>query len=754
MKKLYTNLKLLAVGVLAVGTQLQAQTGCAITQTSNLHQYGCGVGDQIDSYVLNGIAANNAGCANNNYVFYNNPTWNLIIGNSYTWAATVGGQWSYDQGLAIWIDLNNDGFFTSNEQVGNSAPATSHSGTFTIPFGSSAGQVRMRLRCDYWVTIPNTNQTACDQNFYYGETEDYIVNLISPTPCSGTPAANSVISPTAGICPNESAYLSLGTTYTVGDITYQWQASTTSSVGPFTSVPNATNSSFSTPNLTGNTWYQTIITCTASSQSITSAPGLVMVQGVTTNSVPYHEGFEGITAQNKLPNCSWDADNLGTEALTYKTSNTGGRNPRNGNSFASFYYSPSGVKRFYSNGIQLEANVTYSASVWYQTEYYGYNNWTDLSLLAGPNQNSTGQFTIASTNGPAISPVYKALSNTFTVPTSGIYYIEVRGTGGTSSSAQWLSWDDLEVIIPCDLNTPAVSLTPSQTICAGADVNIAATGADMYSWNTGATGASLNDKPFNSTLYTVTGTNTLTGCSATAQHYVQVNPTPQVGIFANKTGVCPGGSAVLTAFGADMYTWSNNAMTNITTVSPAATTSYSVFGTNSFNCQGMAVQQITVFDAPVVNASVEPTEICPGQQALLTGTGADSYQWVSANSYNQSNPAAVTPNSSTSYTVTGTDANGCKGTQFVSVTVLDCTSLTEYSGAEGITVFPNPNTGVFVVKTHGETTVVVSDVTGRIVASVKGADNTEVNISELSNGIYNVQVRTNDAVKMIKIVKE
>ena len=92
---------------------------------------------------------------------------------------------------------------------------------------------------------------------------------------------------------------------------------------------------------------------------------------------------------------------------------------------------------FYTNGIYLKAGVTYSAALWYQTEYYGYNNWTDLSILYGTTQTATGQVTIATTAGPAISNVYKSLSNTFTVPTSGIYYIAVRGTGNTSSSAQY-----------------------------------------------------------------------------------------------------------------------------------------------------------------------------------------------------------------------------------------------------------------------------------------------------------------------------
>jgi hypothetical protein len=55
------------------------------------------------------------------------------------------------------------------------------------------------------------------------------------------------------------------------------------------------------------------------------------------------------------------------------------------------------------------------------------------------------------------------------------------------------------------------------TICQGGStgVNLFANGASTYSWNTGATTGSITVTPSATTVYTVMGTSTLTGCSDT-----------------------------------------------------------------------------------------------------------------------------------------------------------------------------------------------------------------------------------------------
>ncbi|MBL7931553.1 MAG: hypothetical protein JNL60_06620, partial [Bacteroidia bacterium] len=132
---------------------------------------------------------------------------------------------------------------------------------------------------------------------------------ISPTPCNGAPPANSVVGPTFAICPNASAYLSLANGYTLGGINYAWYSSTTSSVGPWTSV-TGTNPGVSVPNQTATSYFMAVASCSSGGTTSLTAYQ-VTVQAVTTNTPPYFEGFEGISADMKLPNCSWSASNLG-----------------------------------------------------------------------------------------------------------------------------------------------------------------------------------------------------------------------------------------------------------------------------------------------------------------------------------------------------------------------------------------------------------------------------------------------------------
>jgi hypothetical protein len=68
---------------------------------------------------------------------------------------------------------------------------------------------------------------------------------------------------------------------------------------------------------------------------------------------------------------------------------------------------------------------------------------------------------------------------------------------------------------------------------------------------------------------------------------------------------------------------------------------------------------------PVVNAGAD-VSICTGSSTTLTATGAVTYVW---NTGATTDAITVSPTTTTTYTVTGTDANGCVNTDQVTVTV-------------------------------------------------------------------------------------
>lgn len=586
----------------------------------------------------------------------------------------------------------------------------------------------------------------------------YIEVVYFTVPCNSVPSANSVISPTYEICPGTSVVLTLANTYSVGGINYQWLSSTSSSVGPFVSVPNGTAATLITPTVNTPTWFSVVITCSAVTGNYTATAGEVLVEAVVVDNVPYHEGFENINALDDLPNCSWSASNLGVTAQTYTGATTNNRMPRTGSKFAAFADNPAGTTYFYTNGIQLNAGITYSASMWYTTEYAGHTNWTDLSILLGTSQSTTGLVPIASTNGPAVSNIYKLLSNTFSVPTSGVYYLAIRGTA-VAGSADYLSWDDLEITIPCSLNSPTLSInTATNTICSGTQVNLLALGADSYSWSTGSTFDNITETPPSSITYSVIGTNSLSGCTTTAYQSIVVLNSPDVFAFANPLTVCAGSSVALQAFGAASYLWSQTSTGALISVSPLVTTQYTVTGIANNGCTGQAVVLVSVNPLPNVNVMGPTGTVCNGDMVSLTASGAGTFTWTNGNNMTlmTGNPLIISSAAATSYTVIGTDINGCQNSTAYVLNATECTGIAENSGALAFSLFPNPGTGYYTLRCEqgGDKTITITDLTGkRIYTTTFSGNLTEIHLEELAAGVYVAELSLENSVVRTKVIK-
>jgi hypothetical protein len=216
---------------------------------------------------------------------------------------------------------------------------------------------------------------------------------------------------------------------------------------------------------------------------------------------------------------------------------------------------------------------------------------------------------------------------------------------------------------------PLVNISPvNPAICFGQFTQIAASGASSFVWNTNETSGTLNVSPPATTTYTVTGTS-VNGCTATATKTVVVNPLPNVTIATTASTICSGGSAELTASGATGYTWNTNATNATIVVSPIATTTYTVTGIEPTGCIAIATKTIVVNANPNLILSPLVTSICEGNFATLGVSGAASYVWSNSS---VGNTISVNPTATTTYTVTGTAANGCtaEGTVLVNVNPL------------------------------------------------------------------------------------
>jgi hypothetical protein len=162
-------------------------------------------------------------------------------------------------------------------------------------------------------------------------------------------------------------------------------------------------------------------------------------------------------------------------------------------------------------------------------------------------------------------------------------------------------------------------------------------------------------------------------CSHSDTIIITENLTPTVTPSATNSVICNGNPTTLTASGAATYTWTSG-ITNGVSFTPTVTTTYSVTGTSVEGCTNTAVQTVTVNSTPTI--AVNSASICSGQTATLIATGASTYTW--SNTFTGASQT-VSPVLTTTYSVLGTDINGC-------VSVSAATSTVGVSATPTITI--------------------------------------------------------------------
>lgn len=576
--------------------------------------------------------------------------------------------------------------------------------------------------------------------------------------CSGAPAANTVIATATNICAGNSLTLSLQNPYTATGIVYQWASSTTSSIGPWSQVSGANNSSLVTNAITQSGWYTAVIACSNSFMTATATPVYINVgaSGQTTT-VPYYEGFENLTASG-LPNCSWSASALGSNCLGFNSAIAGAL-PCTGSGMIGFSYSATalGTYEFYSQGLVLNAGVTYSAAVWQRNGSSTANNWSNFGIGLGTAQAAAGSTVVYSTNTPNASQC-TLRSGTFTVPSSGTYYLRLYATAVSGTNvAQYLTFDELSVTIPCNVGQNGASATvsaPSTSLCLGDSMLVSFTPAANCSMSIGSNTTYI--KPITSSAmgYSFVVTNTLTSCTSISTLTINVLPSPNAFAIANPPVLCKGSAFTLSLFGAMSFTVEPGSFTTTPiTITPLATTVFTVISAGANACKSTFTQQVIVTPTPTVLLSPTSNTVCRGDSVTIQASGALSYELNGIQSGSQI--ALPTTNTSTVYVITGNGSQGCKSTAQYSLTVQECLGFESYEQDLQVKVFPNP--------THQKITVQCDDALRLRLLSIDGkllleqsidAAETQLDVSGYDTGIYFLQVQGVNKSSTIRIQKE
>lgn len=214
---------------------------------------------------------------------------------------------------------------------------------------------------------------------------------------------------------------------------------------------------------------------------------------------------------------------------------------------------------------------------------------------------------------------------------------------------------------------PVLSSSANSIICEGESVTLSASGADTYSWSTGATNSVIVSFPVANSVYTVTGFASPANCSVQSVISVSVLPAPVLAI-SGLTSFCAGYSSTLLATGANSYTWSTGVQTNSVVVAPSASSVYTVAGTSSANaCVGTTSVMVNVLPPPFISIGSFVNTVCPGTPITYTANGAASYTWVGLGQ--GGSVVTLIPSANSVYTVIGASANNCISQNTVAVFV-------------------------------------------------------------------------------------
>ncbi len=307
-------------------------------------------------------------------------------------------------------------------------------------------------------------------------------------------------------------------------------------------------------------------------------------------------------------------------------------------------------------------------------------------------------------------------------------------------------------------------------VCEGGTIQINAAasggvGPYTYTWMPNASNTQNQNLALNAGnyTYTVAATDPLNcGISNTVSFIVAPNPS----IIVSQSSVCAHTSTVMSASGANTYTWQPNIVqSNSILVSPLSNMVYTVSGSNVYNCVDTKTVLLVVLPAPITNVQ-NNSPICEGQIANFNASFNQSYFWQGPNNFTANVPNPQINNTPVqnagNYTLHVIDINGCKDSVHLNLiinplppvwinsnTTLTCIGQmvnlsgigantyhwSNNSNLSGITIIPNTNTVISLVGTN---TITNCSATASIAIAVKECNTSGIKENQSSEKQFQV----------------
>jgi gliding motility-associated-like protein len=327
----------------------------------------------------------------------------------------------------------------------------------------------------------------------------------------------------------------------------------------------------------------------------------------------------------------------------------------------------------WSQTIAVSPNTNYNFSAWVASVYN-----TTAGNEAQLQFSINGSLLGSTYSAPFTGGVWANFATNWNSGFSTSAVITIVDQNFTAPGANDFALDDIfyqqvcshsDTIIVTENVTPTVTASSTNSvICNGNSTTLTASGAATYTWTSGIING-VSFTPTVTTTYSVIGTSA-EGCTNTAIQTVTVNSTPTIAV--NSASICSGQTATLIATGASTYTWSNSVSGSTQTVSPSATTIYTVTGTDVNGCVSTSAASAAVGVSATPTITINSASICAGQTVTLTATGASSVTW---NTSETTASIFTSPAFTTTYSVVGNNG-GCSSTQSTTVSVTPLPTIT------------------------------------------------------------------------------
>src|SRR5690625_4025100 len=171
------------------------------------------------------------------------PPAEIHIGESYV-ASLTSGTGSGNHGAAIWIDLNDNGTFESDEMVAHLSNISASSTVEFPAFVASDHPGLHRLRVQYVYNQSGDNLDPCNTSTGFSEVEDYLVEYITLEDCEGMPTAGTPDEDELEVCANMPFTVSVSDASEAANNLYRRWQSSPAGEDDCTDIPESVTSSF------------------------------------------------------------------------------------------------------------------------------------------------------------------------------------------------------------------------------------------------------------------------------------------------------------------------------------------------------------------------------------------------------------------------------------------------------------------------------------------------------------------------------